>query len=116
MDVSTLDALGALVGAAAASFGASWVAIGRPIKKQLAESSEPFAKAELLTHRVAAVETVITKLTERVEHYEARASRTVTDEEFATYTNHTTKAVQNLTEKVGHVTGALEAWYRQPPK
>lgn len=116
MDLTVWQALGALLGAAFASFGASWLAIGRPIKRQLAEASEPSAKLELLVHRVTALEASATKIADRVEANEARASRTVTDEEFATYSNHTTKAVQNLTEKVGHVTGALEAWYRQPGK
>lgn len=115
MDVTSLESLGALFGAAVASCGASWVAFARPLKRQI-EASEPSAKLEVLTHRITALEAKIDKLVDRVETNESRASRMVTDEEFATYSSHTTKAVQNLTEKVGHVTGALEAWYRQPGK
>lgn len=115
MDLSAVEAAGALLGTATASFIASWFSIGRPLKKQL-EDAEPTAKLDLFGHRIKELEHQLDKVASRVEHNENRTSRMVTDDEFATYTSHTTKAVQNLTEKVGHVTGALEAWYRQPSK
>jgi hypothetical protein len=115
LDLTAIETAGALLGTAAASFFASWLSIARPLKRQIAES-EPSAKVDLLVHRVQQAEIRLDKICDKADANEDRVGRMVTDEEFAAYSNHTTKAVQNLTEKVGHVTGALEAWYRQPGK
>lgn len=116
------------LGAVLASFGASWLALGRPLARRLGEQEE-VASPALLTRiekelgghgeRLARVENAVEqcqeahrKLFQLVERLEERSGRTVTDEEFRTYVSTTTESLQNLIEKLGHVTGQFEAWTR----
>jgi len=108
---------GAMLGTAAASFFATWAALVRPLKRQLdASDSALVPKLDLVLHRLEALEREHLRINEKLASFEQRLAHLVTDEEFAVYTRHTTSALAGLTEKVGHATGALEAWSRQAPR
>lgn len=114
--------IGTAIGAALAAIGASWGLV-RPVKKRLAEAeaaaSSP-AGLSRISERVTRLEDAEERRSsterenrERLQRIEERLGRTVTDEEFAAYTQQTTKALNGLSEKVGRVTGALEAWTKR---
>jgi|SRR3990172_2475500 len=113
--------LGASLGAAAASFVASWAAFARPLKKQINEAAaapapklpEPEVSGKDLDDLKQEHRHTIEKLEARVNANETRLNNCVTSDEFSAYTGHTTQSINQLTEKVGRVTGVLEAWARQ---
>lgn len=87
-------------GTGIATFLAAWVALFKPLRRKM---DEPAGEVALLRQRIDALEKKTEKMDEKV-------SKAVLDEEFAAYSSHTTQAVTGLTEKVGRVTGAIEAW------
>lgn len=126
--------LGGLLGAAAASFGASWLTFARPLKRQLEESAQsrtPSAdqvtqhdldevKDELRKDIKEAVEEIkrdhrrgIEKIENRCTAIETRQNTAVTTEEFSAFTTHSSQTLNQLTEKIGRVTGVMEAWARK---
>lgn len=110
MEVTELaQMIGSALGSAAATAGAVWGALVRPMQKQLAEASDA-AKAQ--DPKVPLFEQKLAELERRLEKAEDKASRAVTEDEFEAYTSTTNKNVQGLTEKIGSATGAIEAWYR----
>lgn len=118
--------LAQLVGTGAATFLATWATLVRPMK---ARSADPRAvealgtKLDGLKSDVDELKTTQARLETRIENHEKslkngdrktekleeRLSRTVTDEEFAAYTQQTTTAINGLTERVGRAIGALDA-------
>lgn len=121
----SIEEIGKMAGAAVAGFMASMAAAPLRVKKQLAERDvgvavlqERLKKLEedeslaVLRQRVDGMQKEVTDVRDLLKRLEERASRSVSDEEFSTYTAQTGAAVTALTEKVGHATGAIEAWYR----
>lgn len=112
--------IGTALGAAAATAGAVWGALVRPMHRRLNEATEaaraPDPELAILRQRLADVLDRLDKFEERsvrrLEKVEERSANSVTDDEFEAYTNTTNKSVQALTEKIGSATGAIEAWYR----
>lgn len=100
--------LGQLIGAAGAGFAASWAALPARLKKEIA-GDESLA---LLRQRVDGIDKTVTDIKDSVKRLEERVAHAVSDEEFGSYTQHTSQALHSLTEKVGHATGAIESWYR----
>jgi cell division septum initiation protein DivIVA len=104
----SLEEIGKLVGAAAAGFAASLAAMPQRMKKEIAEDES----LALVRQRLDALQKEVTEVRDAVKRMEERVARSVSDEEFSAYTSQTSAAVTALTEKVGHATGAIEAWYR----
>lgn len=104
----SIDDIGKILGAAGAGFAASWASLPGRVKKEIAEDES----LALLRQRVDALQKDLGDARETIKRLEERTSRSVSDEEFGTYTAHTSAAVTALTEKIGHATGAIEAWYR----
>lgn len=119
-NMGIVEFLGGILGASAASFAASWATFARPLKKQideLADAPKPTLPPPEITKTdidelKAEMRRVFEKIEARCKDIETRQNNAVTSDEFTAYTNHTTQAVNGLTEKVGRVTGALEAWAR----
>lgn len=115
-----IEFLGGIAGAAGASFATSWAAFARPLKKQideLAVAPRPTLPPPEVTNKdIDELKAEIRRGFERMEarctSIENRQNNAVTSDEFAAYTNHTTTSVNQLTEKVGRVTGVIEAWTR----
>ena len=106
-----IEEIAKLLGAAAAGAVAGFAGMAKvpsKIKKGIAEDES----IALVRQRLTAIEQDMTEIKEAMRRLEDRSARTVSDEEFATYTSHTSAAVTALTEKIGHATGAIEAWYR----
>lgn len=100
-----------LLGAAAAGAVAGLTGLAKVpqrVKKGIAEDES----LALLRQRLDAVQQDIGEIKDTLKRFEERVARSVSDEEFSTYTSHTSAAVTALTEKIGHATGAIEAWYR----
>lgn len=128
MDITEL---GGLLGAAAASFGASWLTFARPLKRQLEETAHTAQTRttgqathhdidELRKDFKAAVEEFkseqrrgLEKIEQRCTLIEHRQNTAVTTEEFSAFTTHSAQTLNQLTEKLGRVTGVLEAWARK---
>jgi len=104
----SIEEIGKLLGAAAAGVAASLATLPRRVKKEIAEDES----LALLRQRLDGLHKDVTETRDAVRRLEERVSRSVSDDEFATYTSQTSAAVTALTEKVGHATGAIEAWYR----
>lgn len=109
MDVENL---GTSAGAGALAFVASWLALFRRLQKQQADP----AKDDKARQRLAALDTEIMRIRESFDEMRAelrrmdeRSSHSVTDEELAAYVQQTTQTLYGLTEKVGRLTGAIEA-------
>jgi len=100
--------MGKLLGAAAAGVVASLATLPQRVKKEIA-ADESLA---LLRQRLDGVQKDVAEVRDAVKRMEDRVARSVSDEEFSSYTQQTSAAVTALTEKVGHATGAIEAWYR----
>jgi outer membrane murein-binding lipoprotein Lpp len=126
----TIELLKAL-GIVLASFGAIYGALVRPMDKRLAAAAiacdpkvledirELNKKVDRLQETVVkhctrgeATDSAIERTEEAQRRLDERVSRTVTDDEFATYVAATNSQIQNLIEKVGHVAGTIEAWAR----
>jgi len=106
-----IEEIAKLLGAAAAGAAAGFAGLAKvpgKIKKGIAEDES----LALLRQRLDDVQKDVTEIKDSVKRLEDRVSRSVSDEEFSTYTSHTSAAVTALTEKIGHATGAIEAWYR----
>ena len=116
-------------GSALAAFMATWAALVRPLKKssvgtaELSDAKKSLEmQASVLQQRMTQAEKDAARLQERLksevetrkkvearlESIEVRLAKTVTDDEFAVYTDRTTQAINNLTDRVGRVTGALD--------
>jgi hypothetical protein len=78
------------------------------IKKGIAEDES----LALVRQRLESIQKELGEVRDAIRRLEERAAHSVSDEEFSTYTTQTSAAVTALTEKVGHATGAIEAWYR----
>jgi hypothetical protein len=105
------EEIGKLLGAVAAgAIGglAGLARIPQRVKRGIAEDES----LALLRQRLDAIQREVAETKDAVKRLEDRAAHFVSDEEFQTYTNRTSAAVTALTEKVGHATGAIEAWYR----
>jgi len=106
-----IEEVAKLLGAAAAGAIAGFAGLTRvpgQIKRTIAEDES----LALLRQRLDAIESDVTEIKEDIRRMEERVARSVSDEEFSTYTSHTSAAVTALTEKISHATGAIEAWYR----
>ena len=106
-----IEEIARLLGAAAAGAAAGFAGLSRVpgrIKKTIAEDES----LALLRQRLDAIQQDIAEIKEDIQRLEDRGVHSVSDEEFSTYTAHTSAAVTALTEKIGHATGAIEAWYR----
>jgi chromosome segregation ATPase len=122
-----------MVGTAFAAFLASWAGLVRPLDRKLKmqgalgqdieairreqeqERTRAAKQAEQLVKLQAQLESCREaqgKLEQAAEKIQERLGRTVTEEEFATYTQAMNQNVQTLVEKLGNATGAIEAWYR----
>lgn len=113
--------VGGFVGAALAAFAASWGTLVRPMKKQVKEelessqrgTRERIARLEEAVERLGAdLREETTRLERTTERLMAKMDAVATIDEFRAYSDHTTKAVNQLTEKVGLVTGAVDALRR----
>jgi chromosome segregation ATPase len=98
----------------ATSFGAAWLTIARKLRKLELPSVE--GKDEKARARVAAIDAEaqrlresIDELREQLRRMDERLQHAVSDEELSAYVQQTTQTLIGLTEKVGHVTGVLEA-------
>ena len=129
MDLSTFaQMLGIGVGAAVASFGATQVVQQRrrrsasdsgddgPGKTVLDRFVELERRHAVLEARDREIESQLEQASKRHEEQLQLVERAVREcvksEDFGAYTQHTTNAVQQLGEKVGHVTGLVEGWRR----
>lgn len=118
--------IAAYIGTGLATFGASWVAFLKAIKGKAASPADLVQLQDAvkeLRADVKGLEGSVTQLREardnakenearahaRLERAEEQLRRTVTDEEFGAYTRQTTQAINGLTERVGTVTGILNA-------
>lgn len=118
--------LASFVGTGLATFGATWATLVRPMKNRAADPRDVTAiggKLDQLRESVDTLRTSVARLEtrlegqensvkntdRRVERVEERMSRTVTDEEFAAYTQQTTSAINGMTERLGRAIGALDA-------
>ena len=104
----SIEEMGKLLGAAAAGVVASLATLPQRVKKEIA-ADESLA---LLRQRLDGVQKDVAEVRDAVKRMEEHVARSVSDEEFSSYTQQTSAAVTALTEKVGHATGAIEAWYR----
>jgi hypothetical protein len=114
-----VEIAGGILGAALAAFATTWAAFARPLKKQIDAVAEarpqlpsPEVTSKDLDELKGEVRRGFDELKSRIQAMENRQNTMVTSEEFASYTGHTTQAINQLTEKVGRVTGALETWAR----
>jgi hypothetical protein len=115
-----VELIGGILGAGGASFVASWAAFARPLKRQLDEQAAlptPSLPAPEVTGKdIDELKEEMRRGFDKLEHrcaaIETRQNTAVTSDEFSAYTSHTTQSVNQLTEKVGRVTGALETWTR----
>lgn len=133
--------VGAGLGAAGASFLGTWVALVRPakndvsdlrrltarhtdleaLKKELGEKLEALKKEHtdlreshsVLESRVDQGSDSTTSNSQKIDKLADRVRECVTLEEFHTHTQETSRSVQTLTEKVGAVVGAVNAWRDQ---
>lgn len=106
-----IEEIAKLLGAAAAGAIAGFAGLAKvpgQVRKGIAEDES----LALLRQRLDAIQRDVAEAKEDVKRLEERVARSVSDEEFSTYTSHTSAAVTALTEKIGHATGAIEAWYR----
>jgi hypothetical protein len=106
-----IEEIAKLLGAAAAGAAAGFAGLAKvpgKIKKGIAEDES----LALLRQRLDTLQQDMSEIKDAQKRLEERVARSVSDEEFSTYTAHTSAAVTALTEKVGHATGAIEAWYR----
>lgn len=106
-----IDEVGKLLGAAVAgALGglAGMARVPERVKKSIAEDES----LALLRQRLDTIQRDVAEAKDTLKRLEERAAHSVSDEEFAAYTTQTSAAVTALTEKVGHATGAIEAWYR----
>jgi ABC-type transporter MlaC component len=99
--------LGAAAAGAVAGF-AGYAKVPGKIKKGIAEDES----LALLRQRIDDIQKDVAEIKDTQKRLDERVARSVSDEEFSTYTAHTSAAVTALTEKIGHATGAIEAWYR----
>lgn len=121
-----LAQLGTLIGTGVATFLATWAGLVRPLKNRSADPKQVAAigrKLDDLREELAGCKQSVTRLDtraegheksresvdRRIERLEERLARTVTDEEFAAYTQQTTTSVNGLTERVGRAIGAIDA-------
>jgi len=85
-----------------------------------AKSANLRAEREALAREIETLRTEhasrMDKLEGRIERHEDKLSHAVSDDAFNAYTQETTKSVSGLAEKVGRVTGSLEAWREQTRK
>lgn len=113
--------LGQVIGAAVASFAASWAALARPLSKKLDETRAiavaPSEETLKLRDRLTTLETLarsnaehIAELKDRCKTTEHAQRHLVSDDEFQAHTQATAKSINSLTEKVGRATGAIELW------
>lgn len=119
-----------LIGTGLATFAATWAGLVRPMKNRQADPKQVNAigrKLDELRDELRAgldeVKRAVTRLEtraegqekaresfdRRAERIEERIARSVTDEEFAAYTQQTTTALNGLTDRVGRAIGALDA-------
>ncbi len=106
-----IDDFGKLLGAAVAgALGglAGLAKVPNRVKRGIAEDES----LALLRQRLDTIQRDITETKDTLKRLEERAAHSVSYQEFAAYTTQTSAAVTALTEKVGHATGAIEAWYR----
>ena len=106
-----VEEIAKLVGAAVAGALGGLAGLSRipnRIKKGIAEDES----LALVRQRLETLQKEVGDIRDAVRRLEDRAAHTVSDEEFSVYTTQTSTAVTALTEKVGHATGAIEAWYR----
>lgn len=106
-----IEEIAKMLGAAAAGAVAGFAGLAqvpKRVRKGIAEDES----LALLRQRLDAIQQDVSEINSSVKRLEDRVSRSVSDEEFSTYTSHTSAAVTALTEKIGHATGAIEAWYR----
>lgn len=95
---------GASIGAALASFAATWRLLVVPAK------NEASANIATLEAENKELRRRLDELAKSVDNLEAKVNRTVTTEEFTSHTSSTADALRTLSEKVGQAKGAIETW------
>lgn len=97
------------------AFLGSWVAMHRHIATltQRVDALQNHVHRDTKA-RIDAVEERCTRQDARMERIEEKSRTFVTDDQFGAYTGQTTSTLSRLTEMVGRLNGALEAWGRKP--
>lgn len=113
-------AIGTGLGAAGATFWATWAKLIKPLSTRVEEhakvtvSAEDFQKvrdaSQANTQAVQALQKDLEEIKQTQRDITEQLRHCVTDDEFASYTGQTTGLINGLTEKVGRATGVLEAW------
>jgi gas vesicle protein len=106
--------IGAAIGAAVATFLATWRGLVTPLKRRLDTPQEP---PKALMERIATLEAQAAEALRRLDDHsenldtiEDRLNRTVSSEEFAAQSSNTANTLQTLAEKIGQAKGAIEVW------
>jgi septal ring factor EnvC (AmiA/AmiB activator) len=123
--VDYLQELGQVAGGAVAAFVTTWLALVRPLAGKVKQAPNLAAlsdlqkelqgcksQLDLAVQRLGTLESRVQELGRDVDRVEQKLGRTITNEEFQTYTQAMQTSLQSLAEKLGHATGSIEAWVR----